>query len=95
MYSEHAKPDTNALIIISPHKGLLSQLAAQQCRIFSPLVFYKAAALFSLCFSHSSEASDVYAATDKRGLLHSVLTEGDDGQNVKKLGTEGLKQLSN
>lgn len=72
MYSEHAKPDTNALIIISPHKELLSQLAAQQCRISSPLVFYKAAVLFSLCFGRSSEAADVYVATDKRGLLHSV-----------------------
>lgn len=38
-YSEHAKPDANALIIISPHKGLLSQLAAQQRRISSPPVF--------------------------------------------------------
>lgn len=73
MYSEHAKPDTNALIIISPHKGLLSQLAAQQCRISSPLVFfYEAAVLFSLCFGRSSEAADVCVATDKRGLLHSV-----------------------
>lgn len=38
-YLEHAEPNTNALIIISPHKGLLSQLAAQQGRIFSPPVF--------------------------------------------------------
>lgn len=48
-YSEHAKPDTNALIIISPHKGLLSQLAAQQRRISSPPVFHEPAVLFSLC----------------------------------------------
>lgn len=52
MYSEHAKPDTNALIIISPHKGLLSQLPAQQCRISSPLVFLRSSrSLFPLLWS--------------------------------------------
>lgn len=50
MYSEHAKPDTNALIIISPHKGLLSQLAAQQRRISSPPVFFTKQ-LFSFPFA--------------------------------------------
>lgn len=79
-------------MIISPHKGLLSQLAAQQRRISRPLVFHKAAIFFSLCFGHFSEAADVYAATDKRGLLHSVPSAGDDERDdVKKLGTEGIK----
>lgn len=49
-YSEQAKPDTNALIIISPHKGLLSQLAAQQLKISSPL-FYSTKQPFSFPFA--------------------------------------------
>lgn len=86
MYSEHAKPDTNALIIISPHKGLLSQLAAWQRRIsglpfFLVFFFNEPADLLFFCLGSFSNAADVYAANDNRGLLHCAPSEGDDRHN--------------
>lgn len=46
-YSEQAKPDTNALTIISPHKGLLPQLAEQSPE-FPALCFLLSFSIFFL-----------------------------------------------